>query len=85
MKKQKMDIAKFTAVFDPAEEGGFVVTVPSLPGCITEGDSLEEAVKMAKDAILAYLKSMKRNKENLPQNTSASFVGTIDVPISALA
>ena len=37
-------VLKYTAVFEPAEEGGYVVTVPALPGCATEGDTFEEAV-----------------------------------------
>ena len=36
----------YTAVFEPAAEGGFVVTFPALPGLITEGDSLEHARAM---------------------------------------
>lgn len=82
MKKQKKQIAKFTAVFEPAEEGGYVVTIPSLPGCVTEGDTLEEAVEMAKDAISAYVESLKKHKQPLPKESS-SFVGVIDVPIIA--
>jgi predicted RNase H-like HicB family nuclease len=45
--------------FEPAEEGGFVVTCPALPGLVTEGDTLEEARAMAQDAILAYLESLR--------------------------
>lgn len=41
----------FTVVFEPGEEGGYVVTCPALPGLTTEGDTLEEAREMAKDAI----------------------------------
>lgn len=40
-----------TVLFEPAEEGGFVVTCPGLPGLVTEGDTLEEARAMAEDAI----------------------------------
>ncbi len=81
MKKQ---IAKFTAVFEPAEEGGYTVTIPSLPGCVTEGDNLEEAVEMAKDAISAYLASLKKHKEPIPQERNSSFVGIIDVQVPTL-
>lgn len=42
---------------DP-EEGGYTVTVPALPGCITEGDTLEEALENAKDAIRLYLEDV---------------------------
>jgi antitoxin HicB len=54
----------FTMLFEPAEEGGFVATCPALPGLVTEGDTLEEARKIAQDAILAYLESL--HKDGLP-------------------
>jgi len=43
------------AIFEPAEEGGFTVYVPSLPGCISEGDTFEEAVENIKEAVEVYL------------------------------
>jgi predicted RNase H-like HicB family nuclease len=46
---------KSKVVLEPAEEGGYVVYVPSLPGCISEGDSKEEALKNIKEAIELYL------------------------------
>lgn len=82
MRKRKIRIAKFTAIFEPAEEGGYTVVVPSLPGCVTEGDTLEEAVKMVKDAIQVYIESLKKHNEPIPQEEGSSFVGVIDVPIS---
>ena len=54
----------YTVLFEPAEEGGFVVTCPALPGLVTEGDTLEESRRMARDAIRAYLESLR--KEGLP-------------------
>ncbi len=42
---------KLKVVLEPSEEGGFTVHVPSLPGCISEGDSKEEALKNIKEAI----------------------------------
>ncbi|PYV19369.1 MAG: antitoxin HicB [Acidobacteria bacterium] len=54
----------FTVLFEPAEEGGYVVTCPALPGLVTEGDTLEEARAMAEDAIRAYLESLR--KDGLP-------------------
>jgi antitoxin HicB len=44
----------YTVFFEPAEEGGFVVTCPALPGLVTEGDTLEDARAMAADAIRGY-------------------------------
>lgn len=47
-------------------EGGYTVTVPSLPGCITYGDTIEEAIKMAKEAIELYIESLKAHNEEIP-------------------
>lgn len=55
---------RYTVLFEPAEEGGYVVTCPALPGLVTEGQSLEEARAMAQDAIRAYLESLR--KDGLP-------------------
>ena len=82
MAKRKVKIAKYTAIFEPAEEGGYVVTVPTLPGCITEGDTFEEAVDMVKDAIKTYIQSLKEHREPIPTEDTPSFVGTIEVPIT---
>lgn len=54
----------FTVLFEPAQEGGYTVTVPALPGVVTEGDTLEEARAMAQDAIRCYLGSL--HKDGLP-------------------
>jgi predicted RNase H-like HicB family nuclease len=42
-------------VLEEQDEGGYTVYVPALPGCISQGDTLEEAVKNIKEAILLYL------------------------------
>ena len=60
-------IWKFTVVFEKAEEGGYIARVPLLPGCITQGETFEEAEKMAKDAIKAYCASLKKHKEPIPR------------------
>ncbi len=46
---------KLTVVLEPQEEGGYTVFVPSLPGCISQGETKEEAVKNIKEAIELYL------------------------------
>ena len=46
---------KIRVILEPQEEGGYTVYVPSLPGCISEGDTIEEALKNIKEAISLYL------------------------------
>ncbi|GAB6072578.1 hypothetical protein JCM14244_09550 [Venenivibrio stagnispumantis] len=47
-------------------EGGYTVIVPSLPGCVTYGDTIEEAIEMAKEAIELYIESLKEHNEEIP-------------------
>ena len=58
----------YTVLFEPAEEGGYVATCPALPGLVTEGDTLEEASAMAKDAIRGYLESLKKDGQSIPKD-----------------
>ena len=53
----------YRIILRPEPEGGYTVTVPALPGCITYGKTLEEAKKMALDAIKVYLESLKKHDE----------------------
>jgi antitoxin HicB len=66
----------YTAVFEPAEEGGYVVTVPALPRLVTEGDTLEEARAMVKDAIRGYLESLMKHGEEIPIESSFPLIGS---------
>lgn len=59
---------RYTVLFEPANEGGYVVTCPALPGLVTEGDTLEEARAMAVDAIRGYLESLAQDGLPLPEN-----------------
>ena len=58
---------KIKAVIHPAEEGGYWAEVPALPGCITEGDTLEEVTDNLKDAIEGWLKVA--NSRQIAQST----------------
>ncbi|MBI2164986.1 MAG: type II toxin-antitoxin system HicB family antitoxin [Chloroflexi bacterium] len=55
---------KFTVILEPEEDGGYSVHCPALPGCSSQGDSLEEALDNIKEAILGVLKV--RREESLP-------------------
>nr|MDO8133912.1 type II toxin-antitoxin system HicB family antitoxin [Candidatus Njordarchaeum guaymaensis] len=47
-------------------EGGYTVIVPSLPGCVTYGDSIDDAVTKAREAIELYIESLKEHGEEVP-------------------
>ena len=58
---------KYKVVLEPQEEGGYTVYVPSLPGCVSQGETTEEAVANIKEAIEVYLESLKERGVPLPQ------------------
>ena len=50
---------KFRVILEPSEEGGYAVIVPCLPGCVSEGDTREEALKNIREAIELYLEPVE--------------------------
>ncbi len=59
---------EYTILLDPDhEEGGYTVTVPALPGLVTQGGTVEEAIAMAKDAIVLYLEDLVADGEPIPE------------------
>ncbi len=56
-----MSLYRYTVIFEPAEEGGYLVHIPALNGLTTEGETLNEAREMAKDAIAGYLEALAKD------------------------
>jgi len=67
----------FTIILDPNEGGGYTVTVPILPGCVTQGDNCEEALEHAKEAIEGFLEALKLAGLPIPQ-------GDVDVEVDVV-
>ena len=65
------------------DEAGYTVTVPSLPGCITEGDTLEESLANAREAIGLYIESLMA--DNLPIPASNEIIASVEVPVASPA
>ena len=73
---------QFTVIIDRQPDGSYLVTVPALPGCYTEGRTLEEAHQMAEDAIRAYCASLLKHGEPIPMETSEEqFIGRMSVTL----
>jgi predicted RNase H-like HicB family nuclease len=70
---------RYTAVFEPAPEGGFIVTVPALGGLTTQGETLEEARTMVKEAILGYLEALTKAGDDIPIETGPAQVESVAV------
>ena len=56
----------YTVVIETAREGGFIVSVPALPGCFTQGESRSEAIKNAREAIAAYVDELRARGDEVP-------------------
>ncbi|HEX6349357.1 MAG TPA: type II toxin-antitoxin system HicB family antitoxin [Candidatus Dormibacteraeota bacterium] len=59
----------YSIVVDPDLDGGYTVTVPALPGCITQGETVEECVANAQEAIGLYLEDLAASGEPIPEET----------------
>jgi len=79
-KKQKK-VYNYTAFFEPAKEGGYVVSVPALPGCLTQGETFEEAEIMIEDAIGLYLQTLYDLKENIPIESERIIISKVPIRI----
>lgn len=81
MKDNKLSqkILEYTAIFEPAEEGGYVVSVPVLSGCVTQGETFEEAIDNIKDAIQGYLEVLKGEGESIPQEKTDIVITKVSV------
>jgi len=58
---------KYKIVLEPQEEGGYTVYAPALPGCVSQGETAEEAMDNVREAIIVYLESLNERGINLPQ------------------
>lgn len=74
-------VLRYNVFFEPAEEGGFTVTVPRLPGVVTEGNTFEEAQENVKDAIKGYLQILQELGEEIPEPDEKAFTTIIDVKL----
>jgi len=70
---------RFNIILEPDEDGGFSVTVPALDGCFTQGETEEEAIKNAKEAIICYLEGLE--KVNQIKSTPKTILKEVDVTL----
>lgn len=73
---------RFKVIMEWNEDGGgYTVTVPALPGCITEGNTLQEALNNAQEAIIGYLEALKIKGLPLPEKDASMFFGEVEVSV----
>jgi predicted RNase H-like HicB family nuclease len=59
----------YRLVITPEPEGTYTVTIPALPGCITYGETVEQAIQMAKEAIELYIEELRERGEDIPDDS----------------
>jgi len=64
---------RITIVLEPSDEGGYTAIAPSLPGCISEGNSKDEALKNIKEAVELYLESVEDDQVGQPHPASETY------------
>jgi len=69
----------YTIILHPDPEGGYAVSVPALPGIATQGETVEEATAMAKDAIKLYIESLIDDGEAIPVEAEPLRILVVDV------
>ena len=84
MKRRVRRTLSYSVFYEAVSGGGYVAIVPALPGCHTQGDTLEEAERNIREAIELYLESLAAHGEPIPEE-SKSFQGRVSVPISVPA
>ena len=84
MNKISEKIFRYNVIFQPEPEGGFTVIVPSLQGCVSYGKTLDEARKMAIDAIGGFVECMREDGEEIPSDDQ-SFMSVLDFRLPQFA
>ena len=73
----RMQALSYRILLKKEPEGGYTVTVPSLPGCVTYGEGIEQAVAMAREAIELYIESLQEQGEAIPTEDSLEYLLTV--------
>jgi predicted RNase H-like HicB family nuclease len=77
-----MDALSYRILLRQEPEGGYTVSVPTLPGCITYGSDIQEAIAMAREAITLYIESLVAHEEEIPTEEN-TLEYTVTVPAYA--
>ena len=78
-----MEAFTFTVHIEPADEGGFVAYFPDLPGCQTQGESVDEILVSAKEALAGYIQASRENGTFIPHDEPRSKQIGFEFPLTA--
>ena len=65
---------RYTVVLEREEDGGYVASVPALPGCVSQGDTRAEALKNIQEAIALYVEDCRDADDPVPTEAGKEFV-----------
>lgn len=74
---------EYTTLIHQAEEGGFWAEVPALPGCFSQGETVDETLRNIKEAVQAHLMALREDKEEIPIEGNL-VIGRISVEETAI-
>ena len=80
-KDLKQKVYNYAAVFDPAEEGGFNVSFPAFPGCVTFGRTLGEAKEKAKEVLELWIEELAALNEKIPTRKRRPIIDEVRVSL----
>jgi predicted RNase H-like HicB family nuclease len=75
----KQKILKYDVIFEEQSANGYTVTAPALPGCISEGDTFEEAKTNIMDAIKLFVEDLAADSEAIPNGDANIFMGQVSI------
>ncbi len=76
-----MKVYTYRVIVEPDENNTFHAFVPALPGCHTWGETFDEARRNVRDAIDAYLRSLKSDGESIPEDNGVEILETVTAPV----
>ena len=80
-RKQVKQVLDYSVIFSPAEEGGFNVSFPDFPGCVTFGRNFEEAKEKAKEVLALWLEELKSTRQPIPIHKHRPIIDEVEVTL----
>jgi predicted RNase H-like HicB family nuclease len=74
-----MNKRTYSIVLEPEQGGGYAVSVPALPGCFTQGATIEEAIERAAEAISVHIAGLQVDGESIPEEHEQPRIATVTV------
>ena len=81
MAKKLQKILSYFAVFDPAKEGGYNVSFPDFPGCVTFGRTFEEAKTKAKEVLELWIEELNSERQVIPIKNARPIIDEIQITV----